>query len=344
MRKLASIQKILSIEPIEGADLIDKARILGWQCVVKKNEFKVGDLAIYCEIDSLMPDVKEFEFLKSNGVIKRIRTKKLKGQVSQGICFPISILKSFTDKDLSEFKEDDDVTEIIGIKKYEPKLAACLYGKCKGNFPGFLFKSDETRVQVLKKKIDEYAGKIFYKTEKIDGSSQTIYINRDEFGVCSRNLDLLNEYEDVNYEEIKNAYWHVTKKFDIIGKLKKLNRNISLQGELIGPGIQGNKYELNEYDIRFFNAFDIDKQEYLLYEDFINLVNDLELKTVPILGKCELINDIDELVNSSIIKSTLNNKIWAEGIVYVYDSYTTDCNNRISFKAINPKFLLKYDE
>src|SRR6056297_506501 len=90
MRKLASIQKIRSLDPIEGADAIERATVLGWQLVVKKGEFKPGDLAVYCEIDSLMPERPEFEFLKPRKM--RIRTVRLRGQVSQGICFPLSIL------------------------------------------------------------------------------------------------------------------------------------------------------------------------------------------------------------------------------------------------------------
>ena len=104
MRKLASIQKIMNLQPIAQADAIEKATVLGWQLVVKKEEFKVGDLVVYCEIDSLMPHRTEFEFLKPRGM--RVRTIRLRGQISQGICFPLSILP--TDFDM---KEDADCTE-----------------------------------------------------------------------------------------------------------------------------------------------------------------------------------------------------------------------------------------
>jgi len=128
MRKLASIQRIKALEPIEGADAIEKATVLGWQLVVKKNEFKARDLAVYCEIDSIMPDRPEFEFLKPRGM--RVRTIRLRGQVSQGICFPLSILPN-------DFKieEDADCTEVLGIEKYEPPIPACLSGISKGKFP-----------------------------------------------------------------------------------------------------------------------------------------------------------------------------------------------------------------
>jgi RNA ligase (TIGR02306 family) len=166
MRKLASIQKIKSLEPIEGADAIEKATVLGWQLAVKKGEFKVGDLAVYCEIDSLLPDRPEFAFLKPRGM--RIRTIRLRGQVSQGICFPLSILP----EDI-EPQEDMDVTEILGITKYEPPIPAYLSGKVKGKFPSFIPKTDETRVQVLQKVLDKYQGISCYVSEKLDGSSAT---------------------------------------------------------------------------------------------------------------------------------------------------------------------------
>ena len=131
MRKLASIQKIVALDPIEGADAIEKATVLGWQLVVRKDEFKVGDFVVYVEIDSLMPEREEFKFLMPRGM--RVRTIRLRGQVSQGICFPLSILPQ-------DFKveEDVDCTEVLGIVKYEPPLPACLSGIMKGGFPSFI--------------------------------------------------------------------------------------------------------------------------------------------------------------------------------------------------------------
>src|ERR1700744_3519324 len=124
MRKLASIQMIRSLEPIEGADAIEKATVLGWQLVVKKGEFRVGDLCIYCEIDSVMPDRPEFEFLRPRGM--RIKTIRLRGQVSQGICLPVSILPAGT-----VLEENIDCTDILEITKYEPPIPACLGGVAK---------------------------------------------------------------------------------------------------------------------------------------------------------------------------------------------------------------------
>ncbi|MGL4632202.1 MAG: RNA ligase (ATP) [Leadbetterella sp.] len=338
MRKLASIQKIKALDPIEGADAIEKATVLGWQLVVKKGEFNVGDLAVYCEIDSLFPDKPEFEFLKPRGM--RIRTIRLRGQISQGICFPLSILP----KDF-EIQEDEDCTDTLEITKYEPPIPACLGGIAKGKFPSFIPKTDETRVQVLQAVLDKYKGEKCYVTEKLDGSSTTYYVKDNDFGVCSRNLELL--------EDSENSFWKVARQMDIENKLRSLGKNISIQGELIGEGIQGNKLKLKGQTIKFFNAFDIDKFQYLNFSEFTALLQELELPMVPVISlDYELDNDIDAIIKMATIKSQLLKDVWVEGIVIRPYAEKNDLllsdenfsNSRMSFKAINPEFLLKYGE
>lgn len=142
MRKLASIQKIKDVQPIQGADTIEVASVLGWKVVVKKGEFQVGNLMVYCEIDSILPEKPEFEFLRNKNF--RIRTIRLRGQVSQGICFPLSVLPTNF-----EIEEGKECTEVLEIIKYEPPIPASLSGIVKGTFPSFIPKTDETRVQVL---------------------------------------------------------------------------------------------------------------------------------------------------------------------------------------------------
>jgi len=338
MRKLASIQEIKSLEPIEGADAIEKATVLGWQLVVKKGEFSVGDLCVYCEIDSLFPDKPEFEFLKPRGM--RIRTIRLRGQVSQGICFPLSILPVGF-----EIAEDVDCSELLGITRYEMPIPAYLSGKIKGKFPSFIPKTDETRVQVLQKVLDKYQGETCYVTEKLDGSSATYFVNNGEFGVCSRNLELLEDEE--------NSFWKVARQMDIENKLRSLNGNFAIQGELIGEGIQGNKLKLRGQTLKIFNIFDIDRFEYLPFYQFIDYAKRLDLPTVPILyTDHKLLNNIEAIVQFATIKSSFNKDVWAEGIVIrplvekidLLLSVENFNNGRITFKAINPEFLLKYGE
>ena len=327
MRKLASIQRIKALEPIPDADSIENATVLGWQLVVKKGEFQVGDLCVYCEVDCLLPDRPEFEFLKNRG--SRIRTIRLRGQVSQGICFPLSILPAGT-----PIEEDLEVTELLDIVKFEPPIPACLAGIQKGEFPSFIPKTDETRVQTLQARLDEYEGQPFFITEKLDGSSVTYFIRDGEFGVCSRNMEL--EFSE------ENSLWKVAIEQDIEAKLRSLGGNIAIQGELIGEGVQGNKYKLRGQHAYFFNFFDINAYHYADFEEFKTLFKTLDLKTVPILEQdFVLYKDINKLVEYSRGHSTLY-KVHREGLVLrAMDSVGR--NNRVSFKVINPDFLLKYE-
>lgn len=329
MRKLVSIQTIRELNPIEGADAIEVAKVLGWSVVVKKDEFKVGEKVVYAEIDSVFPDKEEFEFLRKGKF--RIRTIKLRGQVSQGICFPLSILPEGT------YEEDEEVTELVGVTKYEPKIPACLEGVKKGNYPSFIPKTDETRVQVLQRTLTNHKGKRCVISEKLDGTSTTFYLRDEAFGVCSRNMEL--------EENESNTYWAMAHKYSIQEKLRGLGRNIALQGETIGAGIQGNKYKLpaNERQFFLFNIFDIDAYRYLDYEEFMDLAEQLDLQVVPFLSESfKLIDDIDELVKMAVGNSVLNKTTKREG--FVIKLHTSESDEIISFKSINPEFLLKFGD
>ncbi|MBW8050304.1 MAG: RNA ligase (ATP) [Cytophagales bacterium] len=329
MRKLASIQKISATEPIQDADAIEKATVLGWQLVVKKGEFKPGDLCVYCEIDSVLPERSEFEFLKPRKM--RIKTVKLRGQISQGICFPLSILPTDT-----EIREDMDVTEILGIIKYEPPIPAHLQGVAKGKIPSFIPKTDEPRVQVVQDTLDSFKGEKCYITEKLDGSSVTYYINEGTFGVCSRNLELL--------ETDENTLWKVAKDLDIENKLRSLNGNYAVQGEMVGEGIQKNTLKLRGQTVYVFNLYDIDNHKYSDFQQFYDTINNLGLETVPLINKdFVLFVDINKLVEISIGNSLINPETMREGIVIRPLEEKYDKNGRVSFKVVNPKYLLKYE-
>ncbi len=328
MRKLASIQRIKTLEPIEGADAIEKATVLGWQVVVKKGEFKPNDLCVYCEIDSVLPEKPEFEFLRPRKF--RIKTAKLRGQISQGICFQLSVLPQGT-----PIEEGRDVTETLGVTKYEPPIPAQLHGVAKGAFPSFIPKTDEPRVQTIEEYLDKYKGEICYVTEKLDGSSVTYYIYDGEFGVCSRNLELLETEE--------NTQWKVARELKIEEKLRTLGGNYSLQGELIGEKVQSNKYKLHGQTVYFFNMYDIDNHKYLDFDEFNKTLKKLDLKTVPILyTDYKLVNDVQELVKLATGTSKLH-KVKREGIVVRPVHEKQDAMGRFSFKVLNPEFLLKYE-
>ena len=352
MRKLASIQTVNTAEPIPNADLIEKIRILGWWVVVKKGEFRPGDKVVYCEIDSLLPETAAFEFLRPNcykpaqtdatGAVAmpagfRIKTIKLRGQVSQGICFPLSVLPAGAPTD-----EDADVTDALGVRKWEPPQTVGMGGRVKGSFPGFLPKTDETRVQVLESVLERHRGLTFFVTEKLDGTSFTAFARAGEFGVCSRNmlLDLTDE---------ASILVRVAKQLGLEERLRALvatrGHDVAVQGELIGPGVQQNKYALSEVTLRVFNVFDVTGYRFLDHADMLAAIAEMGLEPVPQLSTVVLNHSVDELVARSEGVSVLNAKAQREGIVLrplneVDDPYL----GRLSFKAINPKFLLKYDE
>jgi len=346
MRNLATIQRIRELNTIPNADSIEVASILGWKVVVRKGEFKVDDLCVYIEIDSLLPDRPEFEFMRDRKM--RVRTIRLRGQVSQGLCFPLSIIsKEIVGDPVFKIVEGTDVTEILEIEKYMPQIPANVAGEVKGTFPNFIPKTDETRVQVLQAVLNKYVGTKCYVTEKVDGCSVTYYL-KDEFGVCSRNLEL-KETED-------NLLWKQARLNNIEEKLKlakeKYGYNYAIQCELIGQGIQKNNLKIEGNRIPCFNVFNIDKYEYLNFEDFRYFCKEFNIEMVPVIQIGYLLeNDIDKLVEKSRGLSEINSKIFREGIVIRPEIERIDLqmsslfnNGRVSFKAINPDYLLKYEE
>jgi RNA ligase (TIGR02306 family) len=375
-RKLASVQKVREIFPIEGADAIEIAVINSWKVITKKGEYQPGDLCIYCEIDSFLPIKEEFEFLRKSSFKKmdgqegfRLRTIKLRGELSQGLILPLSVLNGEEEMtvgisqqpwgdqlqlgpydDALVIEEGADVTEILGIVKYDPPIPAQLAGKVKGYFPSFIRKTDEERVQNL---TNEYFGwKIqsatqFYVTEKLDGSSATFYFKDGVFGVCSRNLELAEPEPFVEGEMVmcqdgverpkqENSFWKVAQHLQLGDWMAKQDANYAIQGELIGEGIQGNPYKIKGHTVRFFNAFNIDTQEYLGLDEFEGLIKSMGLETVPILDRNFLLpNTVDDLLEYADAKSVLNPAFDREGVVI------RSLDRKISFKAISNKFLLK---
>jgi len=338
-RKLGSVRKIIDLTPIEGADKIELATIDGWKVVVAKDvNHKVGDLIVYCEVDSFLPIREEFEFLRKTSFKKmgdqegfRLKTIRLRGQISQGLIVPLDVLLKHGVSSDDVF-EGLDVTGTLGIVKYEPPIPADLAGKVKGLFPSFIRKTDEERVQNLASDYEKYRaqnklGMKFYVTEKLDGSSATFYLKDEVFSVCSRNLELI--------ETEGNTFWKVARELELEDKLKTIGFNVCLQGELIGEGIQGNPYKIKGQTVRFFNGFNIDTQENIPFLEFTEITQKLGLKTVPILDfDFDLPSSIDDMLEIAESPSNLNTNFGREGVVV--RSY----DRTISFKAISNQFLL----
>lgn len=348
MRNLVTIQKIANLELIEGADRIERATILGWHCVVKKGEFKVGDLCIFFEADSFLPIRQEYAFLQNNGIRKmlidgkehvgyRLKTVRLRGQISQGLALPIGSLPDLL-KVQDIWEEGKDVTELLGVYKYEIPLPAQLVGKVRGNFPGFIPKTDETRIQTYPHILEKYKETLFFTTEKLDGSSVSFVIKNNEFHVCSRNLDLLDTEG--------NTIWRIAKEMKIEEKLKLLGEErYAIQGEVVGEGIQKNPLKIKGQKIYFFNVYDFIEAKYVGYSLYKMLTTMMGLETAPILETDRFLpKTVDEAVVYATRKSAINHESWVEGVVFrpMVEMRDEDLG-RLSFKVINPEYLIKND-
>jgi RNA ligase (TIGR02306 family) len=316
----------------------------GWKVVVKKGEYNVGELAVYLEIDSWVPtalapflskgkEPREYDGVKG----ERLRTVKLRGQLSQGLLLPVyqTSVGNFIhgiDANGSPHKwtvtMEQDVSELLGIQKWEKPMNAQLAGMAKGNFPSLIPKTDQERAQNLTKEIAACKTMHFEVTEKLEGSSMTVYKIGDTFGVCSRNLDLK---EDEN-----NAFWKAAIENNIKEKIMSLPYDIAIQGELIGPGIQGNIYKLSKPEFRVFDCYHINSGKYFEPAVRRHFVDSLELLHVPVLfvDKDLGVGSVEEILQWAEDKSKLNPSVEREGIVFKHVA------GGMTFKSISNKYLL----
>lgn len=359
-RHLVSIREVDRIDPIPNADAIEVLTIDGWQVVSKKGEFKVGDLCVFFEIDSIVPDTAPFKFLIDKqgknfekGFGARLRTIKLRGQISQGLALPLAQFPEITDEHIQcelGVGADAQLDELLGVYKYEPKIHASMAGQIKGNYPHWIPKTDQERIQNCYRSFESrgYFKSGFVVEEKLEGSSMTIYVNREgELGVTSRNMDLKLEQEG-------NAFVNAAKKSGLLEFLQQYHEMgkevvpdeppmIAIRGELIGPNIQGNIYGLTEHEFRVFDVYVGNFQRYMAFPErqlFIQLVEStgLEVKTAPIIGSVMLDGvDIESIINEADGQSAIAETA-REGLVFksldVVDKHIP------SFKSISKNYLL----
>lgn len=330
-RKLVSIQVVDSIAPIEGADQIEQARVMGWTVVTKKGEFQVGDRCVFFEIDSILPDGAPWaEFMRPRNF--RVKTVKLRGVLSQGLALPVNILQG----DVPEV--GIDVRERLGVTKYEPVMPGEReVRELAGGFPARVPKTDEIRLQSALGVLDEIRGKEFYVATKYDGSSATYFRDLEgEFLACSRNWSV---------KPGDNHLWTVAKKY---GLAERLPAGYAVQGELCGPGIQKNRLGLSGLDVFVFNVYDVKAGKYLEFQALLDFCKEHGLKTVPVerVVRAEeaanYVHTLDGWLEASrgLYAGTKNRK---EGIVVrpLVETYSPTLGGRLSFKVINNEFLLK---
>lgn len=337
-RKIASIKEISNITPIENADSIELATIDGWQSVIKKGQFRIGDWVVFCEPDAILPERPEFEFMRAKHF--RIKTCRLRGVLSQGICFPLNILPD------GQYNIGDDVSELLDIHKYEPPIPVQLRGRVR--CPIFRLavpKTDEVRVQNIPKVLERHRGKNFIVTEKLDGTSMSVYLDPETgLHVCSRNVDLAPDYD---HPFNGDSYWKYAMQHNLEEVLKTLGSSIAMQGELIGPGIQKNKYGLKDLQYRIFNFWDMSNHCYLdhqIMEDTVSAFGLGKDFLVPRVEDVVLNHTVNELLELANGKSKLAD-VCREGLVFRPEHEEVDWEiGRLSFKSISPTFLLKHGE
>jgi hypothetical protein len=353
---LASVQRVVKITPIEGADAIETATVLGWEVVIKKGEYNVGDLCCYIQIDTIVPDKPEYEFLRERKF--RVKTIKLRKQISQGLIVPLP---------KGEWSEGDDLTSVIGVKKYEKvdnnpqryekprkpkkwynriiynlkynflyKIFPFLLPKSRSEFPKNLVSiTDEERIQNMPKVLETHSGKLFVVSYKLDGSSITIIHNkifgRSKYRLCSRRFELHDK---------QNDWYNVFKQTDFASHIQKLvkyykTNDIIVQGEAIGK-FNGNHHGLKSDEIRLFNIYVNGRR--LNQREFIKICSANSIPHCPLYKEVILDYTLPEILKMSQIKDILNPQVEVEGLVW------RCVEDNLSFKVINNNYLLKNNE
>lgn len=348
MRNLATIQKIKAITPIEGADRIELAHVLGWQCVVNKGVFQPGDLAVYFEIDSFLPVRPEFEFLRASSYKKtellgegfRLRTQRFRGEISQGLCLPLSILD---DTGWHGLPEGTDVTKLLGVRKWEIPESVSSSGTIIGTLPREIPKTDETRIQAEPELLEAFRGLPYYISTKMDGTSSSCSIDEDGvFHVTGHNY----EYKD----DGKSAFYELLKIRHTEDKMRSLIRewdikSLVIQGEFCGEGIQSNRLRLKKPEWYVFTVLINGKRVGL--NPMLEVCESLSLEPVPIEER-----EKDLLARYPTVEALLKradgnypNGGKKEGIVIrpIDPVYCPLISAPLSMKIINNKYLLKND-
>ena len=324
-RQLVTRRRIEALRPIPGADRIEVARVDGWDVVVKRGEFAVGDDAIYFEIDSWLPEQDErFAFLRRDAVGDRIRlrTIKLRGQVSQGLLLPASRFP--------ELRHDSDLATQLNVALWEPPVPTELSGPVSGPIPSFIRKTDQERVQNLPNIIADSDGVVFEVTVKLDGTSMTVFHNAGTVGVCGRRFQFTSDNT--------NSLCSVARELAIPEQLIQLGRNIAVQGELMGPKIQGNQERLTTHQFLVFDVWDIDNQRLMSARERGDIVRSLGLQPVTLLHSAFSIPrtwTVDDLLQMADGPS-LTPSVAREGMVFKAVDGST------SFKVISNAWLVEH--
>ncbi len=328
--KLASIQIITDIRPIQGADRIEAATVLGYQTVIKKGEFRPGDLCVWHEPDTVTAERPDYEFLRKQGF--RLKVSRFKGQVSQGLALPLTVLPP------GDHAAGDDVTALTGIRKYEKPLSPNLVGVAKGGFPSWMPRTDEPNLRSFPEALGEFTGRDCVITQKVDGTSATYYLRGGEFGVCTRNLELL--------DDPASMFWRLARDYRLREALATLGGDFALQGEVHGEGIQGNHLAVKGKSLVVFNLFNIETHAYAGHSGLAEFCKAHCLPMVREVWRGEFrfgLPGLVELANAQDYAPGLP----AEGIVIRPMEEARSVvleSGRLSAKVISERYALKHGE
>lgn len=315
---LVFVGKIVEERPIEGADFIVSVTVVcgqggKWQGVVRKHDFVSTRLCAVFLPDSLIPESEEMLFMKASNW--RVKMRRFKGAPSEVLIMPCH--SGYGTLDIGK-----DITALYGVTKYHKPMPAHLQGEAKGYFPDFIPKTDELNYQRHPELVENLIGKPYYVTEKADGASTTAFRYKGEFGLCSRNLELVRNEN--------NGYWKVAMNYNLEANLPE---GIALQWETCGPGIQSNPMGLSEIDGFAFSSYDIQEHRYLNMHEFYTLCEKLKFPTCrPLTIKQEFSKEGIELLGEGLYASGHQR----EGVVV--RSQENYGSAPISFKVINLNF------
>lgn len=375
MRKLATIREVSGVAPIEGADSIEIVFVLGWQVVVRKGEFQVGDLVVFYEIDSFLPATdSRYESFKERFSMwdgkegMRLKTIKLRKTLSQGLVLPVDKFQ-----EIKNPEEGMDVTDILKIEKWEIIEKSFSGSRVQGSgkmFPSFIQKTDQERIQNYGAMVEKYLEEEFEVSIKKDGSSMTVFsvfpdskyygIAKDFLskkkkfnlinwlknlfvkkeltpvsGICSRNILLQLEGDSNFHKAVVNN--------NLLTILKQSGKSYALQGEVVAPDIQGNYEKVTTVEFHLFDIFDIDKQEYLLPAERVAFCKTYGIPHVSILTSNSLNILLMNSKGDNVVQKVLdfsegkgdNDGVMREGLVF------KSMKRDFSFKAISNSYLLK---
>jgi len=327
MNGLVYIGKVIEIVPIPEADQIVQAIVVcgaggKWSGVVRKVDVSQGDIVEAYLPDSLLPATDRFAFMQSRKY--RVRQARFKGCPSTCLIMPMGEQMIMT----SQTGIGMDITDIIGVTKYEKPIPASMSGKARGNFPAFIPKTDEPYYQKSQHLVEALQNQPFYVTLKYDGCSGTAYLDGDNrFGVCSRNLELIDAPGCV--------WWEMAKKYRLEEALRNFGAPLAVQFEVIGPGVQGNPLGLKEHEIKVFDIYWTGIGQYGSLYDLKRFCRDSALPMVEVLleGGCW---GLGEAGMQGFAESTkYPNGKPGEGVVIRPQVYQTVGYDRLSFKVVN---------